>query len=276
MILFCWPKIPNFQLMYTSQFIFLLYLIIGLALTVHSEDACKNEVQKSPINIEMEDTTYSRNLLVETNVPARSKFKVMLINNSLRYELEYEDSNNTFPEINWLQIDDPSQFWDLNHIEFHWNSDDTNGSEHSINGKYGAAELQLYYFNPTMNSFEMAKTETNEILVQVIILNLGNKLDLAELLDLNYTNVANTKKEVSLSNLISLTENRKFFKYEGSIGASPCVMIPWLVMEDTFEITEEQLRMLRSLSNDGNVREQSELTKDSIVLRNFDKNLQVN
>ena len=259
--------------MFTCQYVLVFSFV--LTLTVSSEDAtCTKQVQQSPINIEMDNTLYSNKLNFETKVPSNSQFKVEIVNNSLKYELRYE-ANSTFPQIDWIRIDQSTLYWDLNHIELHWNNNDTMGSEHSINGKFGAAELQFYYSNPLIESFEMAKTETNGILVQVIVLNLGKRLDLAELLNLDYTDLASRQVEVDLSYFISLTENFKFFEYEGSIASSPCVLMPWLVMVNQLEITEEQLRKLRDLSPDGNVREQSELTQGNIVYRNFDQHYQV-
>ena len=257
--------------MYADKLVSLHCLILGLALTVYSADVtCINGVQQSPVNIEIEDSKYSKKLMYETTVPQTSPFKVTMSNNTLRYELVYV-LGYAFPHINWLRISQSSQNWDFNHFEFHWTSNDTKGSEHSIDRTFGAAELQFYYINPTADSLETAQKETNGVLVQVIILRLGNKLDLADMLKLNFTDkIENAQIDVSLSNFISLKENAKFFKYEGSIASSPCVKMQWLIMAEWLEVTEEQLRMLRSLSNDGNARDQYELTKDSIVLRNFE------
>ncbi|KAI6654568.1 Alpha carbonic anhydrase 5 [Oopsacas minuta] len=226
---------------------------------------CNDGTQQSPINIEMNDTVFNKGLNFETQIPEISHFNIVKSNNILTYELDIV--GEYFPIINWVRVNEPSQYYDLNHIEFHWSCNDSKGSEHSIDNISGAAELQLHYYNPDHGGYDDAQVEDYGILVQTYILKLGNKLDL----EIFKFGQAENSRMIELSGLISLTSDSKFFKYDGLVRNDPCSRMQWLVMAESIDITEEQLTELRLISSECNVRDQYERTENLVVSRNFEE-----
>ena len=242
----------------------LISILLGLVSYTHSDrPVCNNGIQQSPINIEVNATEYSRNLDFETKFP-KSKFSPDYRNNSLTFTLKLEDSGD-YPQIDWIRRSGSSEYYDLNHFDFRWSTNDSSGSEHSIDDKFGAAELRLHYYLYNYPDYETALVKDYGVLIQAYILKLGKKLDLAEIFNFNKTdNSGNVEFDLSI---FSISTNSKFLKYEGSLNS--CARNQWLIMMDTVEITAEQLHNLRSLNSEGNVNEQHSTDTDIKIVRNF-------
>ena len=242
----------------------LISVLLGLLVSYTHSDrpVCSDGIQQSPINIEVNATEYSRDLDFETKLP-KSKYSIDERNSSLTFTLHLGDSVE-YPQIDWIRRSGNSVHYDLNHLDFRWSSNDSSGSEHSIDNKFGAAELRLHYYKFGDTDYEAALMNDG-VLIQVYILELGKKLDLAEIFNFNKTDNSGNI-ELDLSQIFSITSNSKFLKYEGSLNS--CA-ITWLVMMDTVEITTEQLDKLRSLNSEGNVNEQHSTDTELNIVRNF-------
>ena len=244
--------------------ILLISILFGLVSYTHTYIlACNNGIQQSPINIEVNNTEYSKDLDFETKLP-KSKFGIDDRNNSLTFTLNL-DGLKEYPKVDWIRRSGNSEHYDLNHFDFRWSSNDSSGSEHSIDNKFGAAELRLHYYLFDDIDYETALTKDYGVLVQIYILELGKKLDLAEIFNFNKTdNSGNVELDLSI---FSISSNSKFLKYDGSLNS--CAINQWLVMMDIIEITREQLDKLRSLNSEGNVNEQHSTDTDIKIVRNF-------
>jgi len=152
----------------------------------------------------------------------------------------------------------PKNYFELDRVEFHWGSESTRGSEHTMHGKSFPGEMQFVHFDKKYKSIEEASKVPGGILIAVILLKVvkedNKNLDpiLANLHKINGTAKPVYIGEHDLEWLyptdVSEVHECEFYMYEGSYTSPPCSeVVMWHVYRDQTGISERQLNHLRSV-----------------------------
>ncbi|KAA0193003.1 carbonic anhydrase alpha, 9-like [Hyalella azteca] len=146
--------------------------------------------------------------------------------------------------------------YELLNFHFHWGSDETKGSEHTINTVQYPLELHLVHklVGQTVDDaletsqglavlgifFELSSTD-NPALTR--LLNITSKLTTEN----NYT--ANVPKPNALSSLLP-DDLSSYYRYEGSLTTPVCrEVVVWTVFKQPLPVSKSQLEKLRSLKD---------------------------
>ncbi|ESP01204.1 hypothetical protein LOTGIDRAFT_172731 [Lottia gigantea] len=149
----------------------------------------------------------------------------------------------------------------LTQFHFHWGSDNTRGSEHTINGVPARMEVHLVHYKESLGSFQSAQNFPGGLTVLGILYsgsmtNNGAYNDLVNKLSLvlppGSTPVA-LQPQALLSLFPPLVGN--YFRYTGSLTTPPCSQsVIWTVFQKTIPIANRQLQSFRQLfSSEKNV-----------------------
>ncbi|OWA53230.1 putative Carbonic anhydrase 7 [Hypsibius exemplaris] len=153
--------------------------------------------------------------------------------------------------------------YDFRQFHFHWGSNDTQGSEHTVDGRQYPLEVHLIHIKSTVDPspykiaalgvlFELSDSDSNEaaeqepeVLAQMAALGRAAKTVLP----------AGTSREISLPGF-SLSQfvpaDERFFRYYGSLTTPPCSQfLQWTVMAKPLPVTRQVLEMFRQLLKGG-------------------------
>ncbi|KAK3883751.1 hypothetical protein Pcinc_011946, partial [Petrolisthes cinctipes] len=147
-------------------------------------------------------------------------------------------------------------------FHFHWGSDSTLGSEHTIDGVRYPMELHLVHYKASYGSLGEAVRRRDGLAV------LGVMLEVSETDNPALTPIANALKMVNDSGMFADVEPtyplkaflptvmERFYRYEGSLTTPTCnEVVTWTVFDNAIPISEKQLRSFRALRDDrgGNI-----------------------
>ncbi|KAK4325794.1 hypothetical protein Pmani_003638, partial [Petrolisthes manimaculis] len=125
-------------------------------------------------------------------------------------------------------------------FHFHWGSDSTLGSEHTIDGVRYPMELHLVHYKASYGSLGEAVRRRDGLAV------LGVMLEVSETDNPALTPIANALKMVNDSGMFA----------DGSLTTPTCnEVVTWTVFDNAIPISEKQLRSFRALRDDrgGNI-----------------------
>ncbi|XP_029638145.1 carbonic anhydrase 2 [Octopus sinensis] len=146
-------------------------------------------------------------------------------------------------------------------FHFHWGSNDSHGSEHTINSQAYPAELHLVHWNYNKyDTFAEAAAADDGLSVLGVMLKIGEPnaalkqvCDAMEKVTSPATNFVMTSA-FDLPGLLPGDIN-KFYTYPGSLTTPPChESVTWIVCQETIGCSKEQLSTLRSLKDNDNNR----------------------
>ncbi|XP_063725548.1 carbonic anhydrase-related protein 10-like [Symsagittifera roscoffensis] len=141
----------------------------------------------------------------------------------------------------------------LSHIKLRYGTGETHGSEHSVDGFYFAAELQLFFYNDNLYlSYDQALGKAHGIAAVTVFIQESDNETNSEFQrlfhGLNKVGFKGEKKQVegvSVRDLLPLTHH--YITYQGSLTAPPCSEgVTWILYNRPINIPRWQIRNLRS------------------------------
>ncbi|VDN09775.1 unnamed protein product [Dibothriocephalus latus] len=147
-------------------------------------------------------------------------------------------------------------YYKVQQFHFHWGSDSTTGSEHTVDDRHFPLEMHIEAYPSIYANFSVARTAVEGLTVVSVFFNMtdnqsdstlskmGNLLSMLEQVQPagSKANVTSFKPEVLLP------ENKEFFRYLGSLTTPPCTEnVQWTVMRHPLNVTEADLEKFRSL-----------------------------
>jgi len=142
-------------------------------------------------------------------------------------------------------------------LHFHWGSDDSIGSEHTVNGKSYPGELHLVHYNSKYGDYKSALKHSDGLAVlgvlfqPSIVYNGALHPILKHLSTVNYaTGSVIIPESVNFFQLLPFGR-RKFYRYQGSLTTPPCSeIVTWTVFRYPLLLTSSQLAQFRQLTDD--------------------------
>ncbi|KAL5017123.1 hypothetical protein ScPMuIL_006712 [Solemya velum] len=147
-------------------------------------------------------------------------------------------------------------------FHFHWGSDVTNGSEHTVNGKAYPIELHIVHYREEYGSLTNAVNKSDGLAVLGFFADVGlnDNVNMSQITDVLGGSVQNKSDSFVLGN-VSMADflpksYGNFYRYSGSLTTPSCdESVTWSVFTDRFSISSGQLAKFRSLyvnsSSDG-------------------------
>lgn len=142
----------------------------------------------------------------------------------------------------------------LHSFHFHWGSDDSHGSEHTIDNKSYPAELHLVHWNyKKYPDFSEAAAADDGLSVLGILLKVGEANPTLQLLCDAMDKVQACGSKYTLDQAFDLAslvpeDSIKFFTYPGSLTTPPChESVTWLVRKEMLSCSKEQFSHFRAL-----------------------------
>ena len=150
----------------------------------------------------------------------------------------------------------------LMQLHFHWGSDRTKGSEHTICGDPKSAEMHMVFMNKNSDRMATGRGNAESGLMFAV---LGTFIEggadepneaLAPIFD-SIALVENMRTQalnpsffmtgtVNLMDLLPEDYDTKFYTYAGSLTTPPCLQqVTWYVFENVIRVTDDQLEQLR-------------------------------
>ncbi|XP_071495387.1 carbonic anhydrase 4-like [Diadema antillarum] len=138
-------------------------------------------------------------------------------------------------------------------FHFHWGSDSTKGSEHSVDGVTYPAEMHIVHRKVGLTADEALQVNDG-LAVLAVMIKIGDKTNenfdaiVESLSDIPKSgDETTTSGDFSLDDL--LPDNRQdFFRYYGSLTTPTCDQsVVWTIFADQVEISENQIAAFRAL-----------------------------
>ncbi|XP_008205273.1 carbonic anhydrase 1 [Nasonia vitripennis] len=152
------------------------------------------------------------------------------------------------------------EVYTFSNAHVHWGTQDTNGTEHSINGQKFACELHLVHINRKYRNLTEATNRSDGIAVIGVLFqvndnfapNPGMEIFSSQTQTVLNTGSTNAVGRFDLS-LFLPKPIKSFFSYSGSLTTPPCAeSVRWIVVADPQPITSEIITRLRSISLENN------------------------
>uniref|UniRef100_A0A803YF35 Carbonic anhydrase-related protein 10 n=1 Tax=Meleagris gallopavo TaxID=9103 RepID=A0A803YF35_MELGA len=144
----------------------------------------------------------------------------------------------------------------LEEIRLHFGSEDSQGSEHLLNGQAFSGEVQLIHYNHELytNVTEAAKSPNGLVVVSIFMKVsessnpfLNRMLNRDTITRITYKNDAYLLQGLNIEELYP--ETSSFITYDGSMTIPPCYeTASWIIMNKPVYITRMQMHSLRLLS----------------------------
>ncbi|XP_059712689.1 receptor-type tyrosine-protein phosphatase gamma isoform X2 [Haemorhous mexicanus] len=157
-------------------------------------------------------------------------------------------------------------------VEFHWGqSNGSDGSEHSINGKRFPVEMQIYFYNPDdFDSFGTAVLENRVVGAMAVFFQVSQRDNSAlDPIIHGLKGVVHHEKETFLDPFVLRellpTSLGSYYRYTGSLTTPPCSeIVEWIVFRKPVPISYHQLEAFYSIFT----TEQQDHVKSVEYLRN--------
>lgn len=144
----------------------------------------------------------------------------------------------------------------LEEVRLHFGSEDSQGSEHLLNGQAFSGEVQLIHYNHELypNVTEASRSPNGLVVVSIFIKVsdtanpfLNRMLNRDTITRITYKNDAYLLQGLNIEGLYP--ETPSFITYEGSMTVPPChETVTWVIMNKPIYITRMQVHSLRLLS----------------------------
>jgi len=208
---------------------------------------------QSPINIET-DTAIETNVgrvMVENYTEAGP---ALVKNNGHSIKLEFTDKITKRPSIQGGRLPAGEKF-EFAQVHWHWGSDDSQGSEHTLDGKQFPMEIHLVHFNLKYKTLGQAVAHTDGLAVLGFFYEVAkdDNKDLEGILKLapKAGPAGSPLDNFKLSQLIP-KDIAKYYYYKGGLTTPDCNQIVfWTNFVETIKISENQLDILREIGKKG-------------------------
>jgi carbonic anhydrase len=213
---------------------------------------CNNNSQ-SPINIQTNETQLNTSLTpVEFNY-GRNDSNFSLINNG-----HYVQFTSIVGELS-IKGAGLSGDYILEQFHFHWGPNNSEGSEHLLNGKAFSMELHLVHRKSEFANVSEALKEAGGVAVIGVFVEVVDEMEpnpiFSDLID-NFDRVPfeGNVTVLSISNISRLLPtSSKYYRYQGSLTTPPCTEgVAWFVYDESVKINNAQIEAFRSLRGDNN------------------------
>jgi len=148
----------------------------------------------------------------------------------------------------------------LEQFHFHWGKDNTEGSEHLVNGKAHALELHLVHYDITKySSVSAALADPNGVAVLGVFVDVAESgSDMSPELGSLTTAFSQVPDEGETTTTTAfaidslLPKSKEFYRYQGSLTTPQCnEAVIWTVFTHPIYITQTQMDAFRTLHTDG-------------------------
>ncbi|XP_069601429.1 carbonic anhydrase 9 [Ranitomeya imitator] len=135
-------------------------------------------------------------------------------------------------------------------LHFHWGSQKSPGSEHTINGKRFSGEIHVVHYNPEYESLELAANQSGGLAVLAAFIEEGpeDNKDYEHLLTyLEEVKDGGQSTEIPGFDIRGLLPQDldRYFHYNGSLTTPPCFpTVNWTVFNQTIAVSARQLTLL--------------------------------
>jgi carbonic anhydrase len=241
---------------------------------------------QSPINIEISVAHLDDQLeAIDLIQPFITNSTVTLVNNGHTVNFGYD---NSFPVR--LKGGNFKSSYRVAGVHFHWGINDTEGSEHRINGKPFPMEMHVVSYNEDRYSGVLdasiaddGREDAIAVLGVLFRVSENDNPKLSPLISkLENVRVAGHPMNISSVDLRDLlpVDKSKYFRYNGSLTTPPCSeKVIWSVFAQALNISSKQLSAFREMEEESKTGERVEYLKfnwrpvepvvDRIVIRNF-------
>ncbi|CAB3992103.1 Hypothetical predicted protein, partial [Paramuricea clavata] len=208
---------------------------------------CSNKRQ-SPINIPLFKKDFQPSLKASLKFshytcPCRGDF--VMRNNGKTLQIDVRNA------IASLTLNRERRYM-LDHLHFHWGSNNQIGSEHHFEGRSFPAELHFVHYNIEFHNLSVAIDKANALAVLGVMIQVGKRNSAFDkfLKYLHRVKDIGQGFKIPAFDVKSLLpkDTGKFYRYEGSLTTPPCFdNVTWTVLYDPVEISHQQLEKFRAL-----------------------------
>ncbi|KAF2368434.1 Alpha carbonic anhydrase [Trinorchestia longiramus] len=146
--------------------------------------------------------------------------------------------------------------YSLSQYHFHWGSDSSRGSEHTIDSVRYPMEMHLVHYKTEYGSMRNAVRYSDGVTVLAVMFEVSTRDNpaLAPILQ-QVQNIKNGRDSpmtrvpapYAVASLLP-DDTRKFYYYEGSVTTPPCnEVVIWIIFKETLHISQAQLEQFREL-----------------------------
>jgi len=222
---------------------------------------------ESPINIDPTTataTTTNPTITLEGTEKTRTGMPIFNNGHTIGYSLcpnkldcDLQANFGTWPKsLRGITDTHPGDDYFALQMHFHWGSDATKGSEHTVCGIARAAELHVVWVNQRNITSTRTDPESGLLLAVTGIMIEGGATEdnaaFASLIDSVASKAPNPGNagggvSVNLKALLPYEWGSKFYTYPGSLTTPPCSqVVSWFVFENMVQISDAQLAKLRA------------------------------
>jgi len=217
---------------------------------------------ESPIDIDADNVLETENSTIELTGFNVSRKNVEILNSGhgieitvcpgSSYDCGATASFGTWPKVlRGISSDSEIDTYYLTHIEIHWGSDNSRGSEHAVCGNSAAAELQMYFTTVEETTGNRRDPKSGLKYVAISTMIEGGATEDNENYSAIFNHIPSIKDyvdyvDIQLDSLLADDYDTKYFTYAGSLTSPPCSQqITWYVGENSVQVSDAQLNLLR-------------------------------
>jgi len=205
--------------------------------------------RQSPVDVETSKATSDDSL---KNEPLRWKYVpencLSITNPGYCWRIDVDGSSSD------LSGGPLSNKYKLEQFHCHWGCDNSEGSEHTVDGKAYAGELHLVHWNYyKYPSFKEACANPDGLAVLGVLLEVGEEdhpeiEKICELIPNIMFKGQSTKITSPIDPEKFLPEDTSYWTYLGSLTTPPCLeSVIWILFKTPVKVSEKQLNVFRSL-----------------------------
>ncbi|KAF7997808.1 hypothetical protein HCN44_009206 [Aphidius gifuensis] len=195
-----------------------------------------------------------------------AKFRSIKLNHGSKYNYRSTQPLNDRKIRVYLQFDPKWKNFDtpflkykgnkyvFQQLHFHWGRNDQVGSEHTVNKKRYSLEMHMVHWNKNYGSLNEAINHKDGLIVVASFYQVSNVKSVAvqDILDA----AEKVEEEGSswqienflLSDFEVVNDKTSWISYNGSLTTPQCLeVVTWLLSLDPYDVTENQIRKIRSL-----------------------------
>lgn len=204
---------------------------------------CGGKAQ-SPINVDTQDVTFD---------PHLSPIELSGYDLAAGETLELENNRHTVV----LKLPDSlkivgglPQIYQAAQLHFHWGSESSPGSEHTINGRRFPGEIHVVHYNMEYGSIDQAINQSGGLAVLAAFIEEGadDNADYEHLLThLEEVKEGGESAEIHGFDIRGLLPRQldRYFRYNGSLTTPPCFQtVNWTIFNQTIPLSAKQLAIL--------------------------------
>ncbi|UXI22312.1 FCH and double SH3 domains protein 2-like [Sarcoptes scabiei] len=219
---------------------------------------CSKGQRQSPIDIDTDLLIYDSILRPIEIKGDQIDGRLINTGRSIDFEIDLSSSSSSSDQRRVLITGGPLSYqYTITNLTVHFGRENDRGSEHTINQKQFAGELQLYGYNSQLyTDWSDAKRSPNGLVAIAILIkisrNHSNNDQLSRLIESfkNTRNRGDSQSMYSLSLRKLLPITRQFVTYEGSLTQPACFeTVQWIILNKPIYLSSNQLEQLRSFQS---------------------------